>query len=51
MLASLFRFKGGVKPPTHKAESTGRPIAPAPLPSVHSPRAPTASGSKPNMRA
>ncbi len=33
MLMNLFKFKGGVKPPTHKAESTGRPIAVAPLPS------------------
>ncbi|MGB8240698.1 MAG: electron transport complex subunit RsxC, partial [Azonexus sp.] len=30
---SLFKFKGGVKPPTHKGESTGLPIARAPLPS------------------
>ncbi|OIR19636.1 electron transport complex subunit RsxC [mine drainage metagenome] len=29
----LFKFHGGVHPPTHKAESTGRPIAQAALPS------------------
>ena len=33
MLMNLFRFKGGVKPPTHKTESVGLPIAQAPLPS------------------
>lgn len=33
MSISLFKFKGGVKPPTHKSESTGLPIARAPLPS------------------
>ena len=33
MLMNLFKFKGGVKPPTHKSESTGLPIARAPLPS------------------
>ena len=33
MSISLFKFKGGVKPPTHKNESTGLPIAKAPLPS------------------
>ncbi|MGC1518651.1 MAG: electron transport complex subunit RsxC, partial [Azonexus sp.] len=32
-MMSLFKFKGGVKPPTHKGESTGLPIARAPLPS------------------
>lgn len=30
---NLFKFKGGVKPPTHKAASVTQPIAPAPLPS------------------
>ena len=29
---SLFKFKGGVKPQTHKAESAGAPIGQAPLP-------------------
>ena len=29
---SLFKFKGGVKPQTHKAESAGTPIGQAPLP-------------------
>jgi H+/Na+-translocating ferredoxin:NAD+ oxidoreductase subunit C len=33
MLMNLFKFKGGVKPPTNKAQSTTLPIAPAPLPS------------------
>lgn len=33
MLMNLFKFKGGVKPPTNKTQSTGRPIAAAPLPS------------------
>jgi electron transport complex protein RnfC len=33
MLMNLFKFKGGVKPPSHKTESTGQPIAAAPLPS------------------
>ena len=33
MLMNLFRFKGGVKPPTNKAQSIGLPIAQAPLPS------------------
>ncbi len=32
MSRELFRFKGGVHPPEHKAESNGRPIHPAPLP-------------------
>lgn len=32
MLASLFKFKGGVKPVSHKDESSQAPIAPAPLP-------------------
>ncbi|MBA3902851.1 MAG: electron transport complex subunit RsxC, partial [Rhodocyclaceae bacterium] len=32
MIASLFRFKGGVKPASHKDESTRAPIACAPLP-------------------
>ena len=32
MLASLFKFKGGVKPASHKDESTRTPIARAPLP-------------------
>ena|GEM_PF-1281616 len=31
MLMNLFKFKGGVKPPTHKAESVALPIAAAPL--------------------
>lgn len=29
---SLFKFKGGVKPQTHKAESAGAPIGQSPLP-------------------
>jgi electron transport complex protein RnfC len=33
MLATLFKFKGGVKPASHKDESTHAPIARAPLPS------------------
>ncbi len=33
MLASLFKFRGGVKPASHKDESTQAPIARAPLPS------------------
>lgn len=33
MLMQLFKFKGGVKPPTHKAKSVTLPIAAAPLPS------------------
>jgi len=33
MLMNLFKFKGGVKPPTNKTQSTTQPIAPAPLPS------------------
>ncbi len=32
MSRELFRFKGGVHPPEHKAESTSRPIHDAPLP-------------------
>ncbi|KAB2318055.1 electron transport complex subunit RsxC [Betaproteobacteria bacterium SCN1] len=32
MSRELFRFKGGVHPPDHKAESSGRPIHAAPLP-------------------
>jgi len=32
MLATLFKFKGGVKPASHKDESTHTPIARAPLP-------------------
>lgn len=32
MSRTLFRFKGGVHPPDHKAESSGRPIHAAPLP-------------------
>jgi electron transport complex protein RnfC len=32
MSRELFRFKGGVHPPEHKAESTGRPVHAAPLP-------------------
>jgi electron transport complex protein RnfC len=32
MSRELFRFKGGVHPPEHKAESNGRPIHAAPLP-------------------
>ena len=32
MLATLFKFKGGVKPASHKDESTRAPIARAPLP-------------------
>jgi electron transport complex protein RnfC len=33
MLMNLFKFKGGVKPPTNKTQSLGLPIAQAPLPS------------------
>lgn len=33
MLMNLFKFKGGVKPPTNKLQSSGLPIAQAPLPS------------------
>jgi electron transport complex protein RnfC len=33
MLMNLFKFKGGVKPPTNKMQSVGLPIAQAPLPS------------------
>ncbi|MDR0777085.1 MAG: electron transport complex subunit RsxC [Azonexus sp.] len=33
MPMNLFTFKGGVKPPTHKTQSVGLPIAVAPLPS------------------
>ena len=33
MLATLFKFKGGVKPASHKDESTHAPIVRAPLPS------------------
>src|SRR5574343_58571 len=33
MLRTLFKFNGGVKPQTHKAESITQPIAQAPLPS------------------
>lgn len=33
MLRTLFKFNGGVKPQTHKAESVTQPIAQAPLPS------------------
>ncbi|MBS1185222.1 MAG: Electron transport complex, RnfABCDGE type, subunit [Proteobacteria bacterium] len=32
MSRELFKFKGGVHPPEHKAESNARPIHPAPLP-------------------
>ena len=32
MLATLFKFRGGVKPASHKDESTHAPIARAPLP-------------------
>ena len=32
MSRELFKFKGGIHPPGHKAESTGRPTHPAPLP-------------------
>lgn len=32
MSRELFRFKGGVHPPDHKAESSGRPIHAAPVP-------------------
>ncbi|WP_324779072.1 electron transport complex subunit RsxC [Thiobacillus sedimenti] len=32
MSRELFRFRGGVHPPEHKAESNSRPIHPAPLP-------------------
>ncbi len=32
MLMNLFKFKGGVKPPTNKTQSLGKPIAVAPLP-------------------
>ena len=33
MLMNLFKFKGGVKPPTNKTQSNTLPIAQAPLPS------------------
>ncbi len=33
MPTKLFTFRGGVKPPTHKTQSVGLPIAVAPLPS------------------
>ena len=33
MLMNLFKFKGGVKPPSNKLQSNHLPIAPAPLPS------------------
>mgnify|MGYP003553182031 CR=1 FL=1 len=33
MLMNLFKFKGGVKPPTNKTQSNHLPIAHAPLPS------------------
>ena len=33
MIATLFKFKGGVKPASHKDESTHAPIVRAPLPS------------------
>ncbi len=33
MLMNLFKFKGGVKPPTNKTQSLALPIAQAPLPS------------------
>ncbi len=33
MLLDLFKFKGGVKPPSNKTQSNTRPIASAPLPS------------------
>ena len=33
MLMNLFKFKGGVKPPTNKTQSVTLPIAIAPLPS------------------
>src|SRR5574343_53548 len=33
MLMNLFKFKGGVKPPTNKTQSVTLPIAVAPLPS------------------
>ena len=32
-MLNLFKFNGGVKPPTNKTQSAGRPIAAAPLPS------------------
>ena len=32
MLQRLFKFKGGIKPPTHKASSAEAPIAVAPIP-------------------
>jgi len=32
MLRKLFKFNGGVKPATHKADSTREPIKPVPLP-------------------
>jgi electron transport complex protein RnfC len=32
MSRELFKFKGGVHPPEHKAESNGRPVHAAPLP-------------------
>ncbi len=32
-MLNLFKFKGGVKPPSNKTQSVGKPIAAAPLPS------------------
>jgi len=32
MSRELFKFNGGIHPPQHKAESTQRPIHPAPVP-------------------
>ena len=32
-MLQLFKFKGGVKPPTNKTQSLGKPIAQAPIPS------------------
>jgi len=32
MSRELFKFKGGVHPPEHKAESNARPVRAAPLP-------------------
>ena len=34
MSRELFNFKGGIHPPTHKAESNTRPIHAAPIPKL-----------------
>lgn len=32
MISRLFRFRGGIRPDSHKAESSAAPIRPVPLP-------------------